>query len=248
MRNTLMDYRSGRHFLQIPGPTNVPDRVLRAIDAPVIDHRGPAFARLGLHVLEGLKALFKTSSPVIIYPASGTGAWEAALVNTLSPGDKVLMAETGWFATLWQKMAKRLGVEPIFIKGAKVKHLYVDGREVRLPADTPRRGNGEAASPIDGTWHFTVKTPQGDVSIGATLLADAGNITGTFSGDHGSGDIRSGRIDGSTVEFTIAIRTQPQGEGETGDWVFHGTLRDATLEGTVSTTLGTFPFTGSKSR
>ncbi len=112
-----MDYRSGRHFLQIPGPTNVPERVLRAIDSQVIDHRGPAFARLGLEVLEGLRPLFKTTSPVIIYPASGTGAWEAALVNTLSPGDKVLMFETGHFAALWQGLAEKLGLSAEMVPG-----------------------------------------------------------------------------------------------------------------------------------
>jgi len=104
-------HRAGRHFLQIPGPTPVPDRILRAMDRAVIDHRGPDFARLGQEVLQGIKAVFKTSQPVIIYPASGTGAWEAALVNTLSPGDKVLMFETGHFASLWNRMATRLGLE-----------------------------------------------------------------------------------------------------------------------------------------
>src|SRR6201994_1721755 len=99
---------SGRHFLQIPGPTNVPDRVLRAMDRPVIDHRGLEFAQLGTEVLEGVKSIFKTKGPVVIYPASGSGAWEAAIVNTLSPGDRVLMAETGHFASLWSAMAKRL--------------------------------------------------------------------------------------------------------------------------------------------
>ena len=112
-----MTHRSGRHFLQIPGPTNVPDRVLRAIDRPTMDHRGPDFALLGMEVLEGLKQVFKTQSPVVIYPASGTGAWEAALVNTLSPGDRVLMAETGQFAALWQKLATRLGLVVDFIPG-----------------------------------------------------------------------------------------------------------------------------------
>jgi alanine-glyoxylate transaminase/serine-glyoxylate transaminase/serine-pyruvate transaminase len=106
-----MSHSAGRHFLQIPGPTNVPDRVLRAIDMPTMDHRGPAFAELGHEVLGGLKDIFKTAQPVVIYPASGTGAWEAALVNTLSPGDKVLMFETGHFATLWHKMATRLGLQ-----------------------------------------------------------------------------------------------------------------------------------------
>src|SRR5574338_928013 len=104
--------KAGRHFLQIPGPTNVPDRVLRAIDAATIDHRGPEFAELGKSVLSGMKRVLKTTTgEVVIYPASGTGAWEAALVNTLSPGDKVLMSETGHFATLWQKLATRLGLE-----------------------------------------------------------------------------------------------------------------------------------------
>src|SRR3954463_10369590 len=106
-----MRRRAGRHFLQIPGPTNVPDRVLRAIDAATIDHRGAEFGELGKSVLAGMKRVFKTTkSEVVIYPASGTGAWEAALVNTLSPGDQVLMAETGHFATLWQKMAGKLGL------------------------------------------------------------------------------------------------------------------------------------------
>ena len=108
---------AGRHFLQIPGPTNVPDRVLRAIDRPTIDHRGPEFQKLGREVLEGIKRIFQTKNPVIIYPASGTGAWEAALVNTLSPGDKVLMAETGHFALLWHKMAKKLSLDVEFIPG-----------------------------------------------------------------------------------------------------------------------------------
>ena len=112
-----MTYRSGRHFLQIPGPTNVPDRILRAIDRPTIDHRGPEFQVLGKEVLDGIRGVFKTKQPVIIYPASGTGAWEAALVNVLAPGDKVLMVETGHFATLWQKMALKLGLHPEFIPG-----------------------------------------------------------------------------------------------------------------------------------
>jgi len=108
----------GRHFLQIPGPTNVPDRVLRAIDMPTMDHRGPEFAALGKAVLAGMKRVFKSpKGEVVIYPASGTGAWEAALVNTLSPGDRVLMCETGQFATLWHKLATRLGLDIEFIAG-----------------------------------------------------------------------------------------------------------------------------------
>ena len=107
----------GRHFLQIPGPTNVPDRVLRAIDAPTIDHRGPAFARLGREVLDGMQEVFRTDGPVVIYPSSGTGAWEAALVNTLSPGERVLAFETGHFATLWRAMAERLGLDVEWVPG-----------------------------------------------------------------------------------------------------------------------------------
>jgi alanine-glyoxylate transaminase / serine-glyoxylate transaminase / serine-pyruvate transaminase len=110
-----VSYQSGRHFLQIPGPTNVPDRVLRALSAPTIDHRGPAFSRLALEVLDGLKRVFQTAGPVVIYPSSGTGAWEAALVNTLSPGDKILMFETGHFATLWRNMAQKLGLRVEFV-------------------------------------------------------------------------------------------------------------------------------------
>lgn len=112
-----MATRSGRHFLQIPGPTNVPDRVLRALSQPTIDHRGPEFGRLGKEVLEGLKSVFKTSGPVIVYPGSGTGAWEAALVNTLSAGDTVLMFETGQFATLWKDVAQRFGLVVDFVPG-----------------------------------------------------------------------------------------------------------------------------------
>jgi alanine-glyoxylate transaminase/serine-glyoxylate transaminase/serine-pyruvate transaminase len=107
----------GRHFLQIPGPTNVPDRVLRAIDRPTIDHRSPEFGRLGREVLDGLKQIFRTEGPIVIYPASGTGAWEAALVNALSPGDRVLMSETGHFSSLWCEMAGRLGLEVDLIPG-----------------------------------------------------------------------------------------------------------------------------------
>jgi alanine-glyoxylate transaminase/serine-glyoxylate transaminase/serine-pyruvate transaminase len=112
-----MFYASGRHFLQIPGPTNVPEQVLRAMAKPTIDHRGPEFKALGLEVLEGVKPVFKTAGPVVIFASSGTGAWEAGLVNTLSPGDKVLMFETGHFATLWKNMAVRLGLEVDFVSG-----------------------------------------------------------------------------------------------------------------------------------
>ncbi|MCC6471239.1 MAG: aminotransferase class V-fold PLP-dependent enzyme [Alphaproteobacteria bacterium] len=130
-----MTTATARHFLQIPGPTNVPDRVLRAIDRPTIDHRGPEFQKLGREVLEGMKAVFQTKGAVVIYPASGTGAWEAALVNTLSPGDKVLMAETGHFATLWHRLAKRLGLEVEFIPGDWRRGAPADQVGQRLKED-----------------------------------------------------------------------------------------------------------------
>src|SRR5690348_9844462 len=112
-----MNHRSGRHFLQIPGPTNVPDRILRAMAAPVIDHRGPGFARLAREVLRGVAAVAGTARPVALYPSSGTGAWEAALVNTLSPGDRVLAFETGHFAVLWAAMASQLGLDVDLVPG-----------------------------------------------------------------------------------------------------------------------------------
>src|ERR1700745_77610 len=112
-----MTLHTGRHFLQIPGPTNVPDRVLRAMDMPTLDHRGPEFAELGHNVLAGMQRIFRTKQPVIIYPASGTGAWEAALVNTLSPGDKVLAFDIGEFSKLWYEMAQRLGLDVEVVPG-----------------------------------------------------------------------------------------------------------------------------------
>jgi len=131
-----MPNTSGRHFLQIPGPTNVPDRILRAIDNPTIDHRGPAFGEMSEGLLQDLKKIFKTESPVIIYPASGTGAWEAALVNTLSPGDHVLMYETGQFATLWQNLARRLELVPEFVEGDWRHGVDPQAVEARLMGDT----------------------------------------------------------------------------------------------------------------
>jgi alanine-glyoxylate transaminase/serine-glyoxylate transaminase/serine-pyruvate transaminase len=128
--------RSGRHFLQIPGPTSVPDRVLRAIAQPTIDHRGPDFAELGLDVLERVKPVFGTSGPVIIFPSSGTGAWEAALVNTLSPGDRVLAFETGHFATLWRGMAEDLGLEVDFVPGDWRRGVDPNAVAERLAEDT----------------------------------------------------------------------------------------------------------------
>jgi len=143
----LDQHPSGRHFLQIPGPSPVPDRILRAMSLPTIDHRGPEFGRLGLKVLAGIQQIFRTRHPVVIYPASGTGAWEAALVNTLSAGDAVLMYETGHFASLWKKLAERLGLKPEFLAlpGTDAatglpwswrKGVQADMIEARLRADT----------------------------------------------------------------------------------------------------------------
>ena len=135
-RYRAMARTAGRHFLQIPGPTNVPDRVLRAIDMPTMDHRGPEFAKLGKKVLADSQKIFKCSGPVIIYPSSGTGAWEAALANTLSPGDKVLMYESGHFATLWKGIAEKLGLEPEFITGDWRHAADPEAIGARLAEDT----------------------------------------------------------------------------------------------------------------
>ena len=133
-----MAFRSGRHFLQVPGPSNVPDRVLRAMAAPTIDHRGPEFRELAREVLDGLAGVVRTTRPVVVYPASGTGAWEAALANTLSPGDRVLMAETGHFATVWQQVALALGLEPIFLPGDWRHGVDAAAVEERLAEDGAR--------------------------------------------------------------------------------------------------------------
>lgn len=132
-------YAAGRHFLQIPGPTNVPDRVLRAMDYPTIDHRGPQFAEIGAKCLAGMKTIFKTDSHAVIYPASGTGAWESALVNTLQEGDLVLMVETGHFASLWHKMASRLGLETEFLATDWRRGVDPQQVEDRLRTDTENK-------------------------------------------------------------------------------------------------------------
>jgi alanine-glyoxylate transaminase/serine-glyoxylate transaminase/serine-pyruvate transaminase len=147
---------SGRHFLQIPGPTNVPERVLRAMDRATIDHRGDAFARLGHDVLDGLKDVFRTEQAVVIYPASGTGAWEAALVNTLSAGDTVLMAETGHFATLWKNLAEKLGLDVVFMPG--------DWRSAADPAQIEARLADDHAHKIKAVCVVHNETSTGAVS------------------------------------------------------------------------------------
>jgi alanine-glyoxylate transaminase / serine-glyoxylate transaminase / serine-pyruvate transaminase len=149
----------GRHFLHIPGPSPLPDRVLRAMDTPIIDHRGPEFARLAKKCLDDVKTIFKTTNPVIIYTATGTGAWEAALVNTLSAGDRVLMVETGQFATLWKRMAEKLGLKPEFIEtdwrigaepGVIEAHLRRDkNKEIKAVCVLHNETSTGCLSPID---------------------------------------------------------------------------------------------------
>src|SRR3954451_7101136 len=134
-RERMHGHAAGRHFLQIPGPTNVPERVLRAMAAPTIDHRGPEFAALVADLLERLPEVFRCSGPVVVYPSSGTGAWEAALVNTLSPGDRVLAFETGHFATLWRALAERLGLKVDFVPGDWRHGVDPDDVAARLQAD-----------------------------------------------------------------------------------------------------------------
>jgi len=192
-------YASGRHFLQIPGPSNIPDRILRAIDQPIIDHRGPEFASMGTEVLTGIRAIFGTTQPVIIYPASGSGAWEAALVNTLSPGDKVLMCETGQFATLWRQIAERLGIETTFIS--------TDWRHGADPASIQAALNEDSARKIKAVCVVHNETSTGVVSniaairqaidaVGHTALLMVDTISSLASIDY--------RMDEWGVDVTIA--------------------------------------------
>ena len=134
-----MSRRAGRHFLQIPGPSNIPDRVLRAMDRPIIDHPGPEFGAMTRKLLADLQPVFGTKGPVVIYPSSGTGAWEAAIVNCLAPGDKVIMFETGQFATLWRKMAEKLHLDVDFIEGDWRRGADAALLEAKLTEDKARR-------------------------------------------------------------------------------------------------------------
>ncbi len=155
-----MTFRSGRHFLQIPGPTNVPDRVLRAMDQPTIDHRGPEFARLALSILEDLKPVFKTTGDVVIFPSSGTGAWEASLVNTLSPGDRVLMFETGQFAMQWHRMATNLGLNAEVVPGDWRHGADPALLETRLRDDRERRIKAVAVVHNETSTGVTSRIPE----------------------------------------------------------------------------------------
>ncbi len=147
---------TGRHFLQIPGPTNVPDRVLRAMDRPVIDHRGAEFAQLGKEVLEGLRTVFQTSGPVIMFPSSGSGAWEAAIVNTLSPGDRVLMFETGHFSSLWKQVAEKHGIQVDYVMG--------NWRNGSDPAEAEARLSGDRQHAFKSVMVVHNETSTGAVS------------------------------------------------------------------------------------
>src|SRR5436190_375523 len=155
-----MAFPAGRHFLQIPGPTNVPDRVLRAIDRPTIDHRGPEFAQLAREVLAGLQRVFRTRQPVVVFPASGTGAWEAALANTLSPGDRILMFETGHFATLWQEMAERLGLSVDFVPGDWRRGADPAAVEDKLRSDGQRKVRAVCVVHNETSTGVTTRLPE----------------------------------------------------------------------------------------
>lgn len=180
---------AGRHFLQIPGPSNVPDRVLRAMDYPTMDHRGPAFADVGKRALDGMRSIFKTEGRVVIYPSSGTGAWEAALVNTLSPGDTVLMYETGHFATLWKKLAEKLGLNPVFIEGDWRGGADADAIGARLRDD--KSGEIKAVCVVHNETSTGSVSPVADVrkamdaaGHGALLMADTISSLGSVDFQH----------------------------------------------------------------
>jgi alanine-glyoxylate transaminase/serine-glyoxylate transaminase/serine-pyruvate transaminase len=184
-----MTLHTGRHFLQIPGPTNIPDRVLRAMDMPAVDHRGAEFAELGFDVLAGLQRVFRTRQPVIVYPSSGTGAWEAAIVNTLSPGDKVLMAETGQFAVLWRGIADKFRLDVDFLAGDWRHGADVEQIEARLAAD--RRHQIKAVMVVHNetstgcvTYPLDVRKAMDRVRHPALLMVDTISGLGSLEYDH----------------------------------------------------------------
>jgi alanine-glyoxylate transaminase/serine-glyoxylate transaminase/serine-pyruvate transaminase len=181
--------KSGRHFLQIPGPTNVPDRVLRAIARPTIDHRGPAFSALARDVIAGLRRVFQTSGHVVIYPSSGTGAWEASLVNTLSPGDMVLMFETGHFATLWRDMAVRLGLAVEFVPGDWRRGVDPDAVRQKLSGDRARQIRAVAVVHNETSTGVTSRIPairaaMDDAAHPALLIVDTISSLGSIDYRH----------------------------------------------------------------
>ncbi|HEX6706735.1 MAG TPA: aminotransferase class V-fold PLP-dependent enzyme [Albitalea sp.] len=188
----LDHHPTGRHFLQIPGPSPVPDRILRAMSLPTIDHRGPEFAALGLKVLAGLRQVFQTRHPVVVYPASGTGAWEAALANTLSPGDAVLMYETGHFASLWKKMAERLGLQPEFLAKAGTDAdtglplAWRHGVQADMLAERLRRDREHAIKAVCVVHNETSTGVTSDIAAVRRAIDDAGHpallLVDTISG------------------------------------------------------------------
>ncbi|QEU96172.1 pyridoxal-phosphate-dependent aminotransferase family protein [Streptomyces kanamyceticus] len=184
-----MTVQTGRHFLQIPGPTNVPDRVLRAMAAPTIDHRGPEFAALTRRLLDALGPVFGTSGPVVVYPASGTGAWEAALVNTLSPGDRVLCFETGHFASLWRAMAQSLGLDVEFVPGDWRHGASPEAAVERLRADTAHRIKAVCVVHNETSTGVTSRIPEIRAAIDtadhpALLLVDTVSSLGSIEYRH----------------------------------------------------------------
>ncbi|MFD9074356.1 pyridoxal-phosphate-dependent aminotransferase family protein [Streptomyces lasiicapitis] len=184
-----MTFRTGRHFLQIPGPTNVPDRVLRAMSAPTLDHRGPEFADLARRVLDALKPVFGTSGPVVVYPSSGTGAWEAALVNTLSPGDRVLCFETGHFASLWRDMAQSLGLEVEFVPGDWRHGASPEAAAQRLEADIAHRIKAVCVVHNETSTGVTSRIPEIRAALDAAghpalLLVDTVSSLGSIEYRH----------------------------------------------------------------
>ena len=195
----LDSHPSGRHFLQIPGPSPVPDRVLRAISLPTIDHRGPEFAGLGKKVLAGMQQVFRTRHPVIVYPSSGTGAWEAALVNVTSPGDRVLMYQTGHFATLWHKMATRLGLETEFLalpgvdEATGLPRTWRHGVQAEMIAERLRADAAHAIKAVCVVHNETSTGVVSDIAAVRRAIDDAGHpallMVDTISG-LGSADYR----------------------------------------------------------
>ncbi|MGW8267980.1 MAG: pyridoxal-phosphate-dependent aminotransferase family protein [Longimicrobiales bacterium] len=182
-------FRSGRHFLQIPGPSNVPDRVLRAMAKPTMDHRSPAFAEMTRRVLEGLQAVFRTQGPVLLFPSSGTGAWEAALVNTLSPGDTVLAYETGHFATLWKKVAERLGLRVEWLEGDWRHGVDPDAVEGALRRDRKGRIRAVLAVHSETSTGVASRIPQIRAAMDAAghpalLLVDTISSLGSMDYRH----------------------------------------------------------------
>jgi alanine-glyoxylate transaminase/serine-glyoxylate transaminase/serine-pyruvate transaminase len=180
---------TGRHFLQIPGPTNVPDRVLRAMDQPVIDHRSAEFASLGAEVLEGVRKIFQTASPVVMYPASGTGAWEAAIVNTLSPGDRVVLFETGHFSQLWRQVAEKFGIQVDYVPGNWRRGASAAELEARLAADRDRSINAVLVVHNETSTGVTSRIPElrramDEVHHPALLMVDTISSLGSIDYRH----------------------------------------------------------------